>query len=297
MNMLKKASYLGFFVAVVLLGDRLVAVLAKNIIRHSQNQFVRMYEGKERADIVFLGDSRVDRDFDFQKIAARSGRSCLNLGLGGNSALVSEILLKDYVSRYGNPGLVILEMSQTTTSPDRMGEMRIFSYCSPGMAELARALDPTHARFASVFFSLKFNDPVFWRLAAEVFGKSESRLLKRTIPQVLKQKWSRGKSLKMPIYKKNMEAIQRICAFAESKTIRIKLLINPNWGEYRKSISNYSDWIEALQNATAPNVILDYGDVFGAQPEFFNDEIHLNEAGATRYLDILLADSVFEFSP
>ena len=148
------ASYIVVFVAVVLLGDRLVSFLAAKIVRQSHNQFVRLYEGKVPSDTVFLGNSRVDRNINFGKVHELTGRVCLNLGLGGNHMLISEALLKDYVRIYGNPKLVVIELSHSTVTPDSMGEMGIFSYCSTNMQTLARQIDPTYAAFESVFKSL-----------------------------------------------------------------------------------------------------------------------------------------------
>src|SRR4030042_7197644 len=217
MKSFKNVSYIAFFVAVVLLGDRLLSFSAKNIIRRSQNKFVRMYEGKDPADILFLGDSRVDRDFNFRKIRELTGKVCLNLGLGGNSVLISEVCLKDYVQRYGIPQLVVIGRSQTTASPESMGETRIFSYCSPNISNLAKRLDPTYAAFESVFTSLRFNDPAFWRLATEVFRAPASRLLKNTIPPEKKKRGLTGRRFERPILDKNMEALKRICEYAVSK--------------------------------------------------------------------------------
>ena len=292
MRSLKNVSYLAFFVAVVLLGDRLLSFSAKNIIRSSHNQFVRMYEGKYPADILFLGDSRVDRDFNIRKISELTGKVCLNLGLGGNSVLISEVLLKDYVQRYGIPNLVVIGLSQTTASPEGMGEMRIFSYCSPNIASLAKRLDPTYAAFESVFTSLRFNDPAFWRLLTEVFREPAARLLKNTIPREKKNRWMIGRRFERPILDKNMEALKRICEYSDSKRIKLALLISPSWNEYLKAISNYSLWVEALQKAVGQHVIHDYSGIFVDQPEYFNDEIHLNAKGATRFVEILVAEKV-----
>ena len=292
MRTLKNVSYVAFFAVVILLGDRLLSLSAKKIIQSSRNQFVRMYERRYPADILFLGDSRVDRDFNFRKISELTGKVCLNLGLGGNSALISEVLLKDYVQRYGVPKLVVIGLSQTTASPESMGEMRIFSYCSPNITSLAKRLDPTYAAFESVFTSLRFNDPAFWRLLTEVFREPAARLLKSTIPPEKKNRWMTGHRFERPILDKNMEALKRICEYSDSNKIRMALLISPSWSEYLKAISNYSLWVDALQKAVGQHVIHDYSGIFVDHPEYFNDEIHLNARGATRFVEILVADKV-----
>src|SRR5712671_3709596 len=99
---MKIAARIVLFLAVAFLGDRIVSFVALKIIRHSRNQFVEMYEGKRPADILFLGNSRVDANISFEKAHYMTHKVCLNLGLGGNHVLISEALLKDFVQRYGN---------------------------------------------------------------------------------------------------------------------------------------------------------------------------------------------------
>ncbi len=292
MTYFKRVGYVAFFVLVIFVGDIVVARLARSIVRRSQNQFVRMYEGKYAADLLFLGDSRVDRNFNFRKIRELTRKRCLNLGLGGNSVLVSEVLLKDYVHRYGIPEHVLLEMNQTTTDPRGIGEMRIFSYCSRNMSQLADRLDPIHARFSAVFRSLRFNDPAFWRLATEVLQKPESRMLQNQIPPEKKRKWANRRKFERSILRENMDAIRRICDFSDSNNIRLTLLIGPSWKPYHDSISNFPEWVDALEEAAGKHAILDFSGLFFDQPEYFNDEIHLNARGATRFVEILVEKGI-----
>ena len=278
----------------VFLGDRALSLSARTIVRHSQNQFVRMYEGKQRADILFLGDSRVDRNISYPKVRDLTGKFCLNLGLGGNSVLVSEALLKDYVERYENPALVVVELSHATVDPATMGEMRIFSYCSTNIQALARTTDPTYSAFETVFTSLRFNDPAFWRLAVETVRPPSTRLLHNKIPEVLVRKW-KGKSASAGnriIYRENLEALQRICSFADARGFQLRLLISPSWHDFKRAIVNFDVWKTALQEAAGKHPVHDYSDVFVANPDYFNDEMHLNAAGADRWVEQLRADSV-----
>ena len=75
----KIATALAVFVAVVFGGDRLIAFSAEMAVHRSPNQFVRMYEGKYPADILFLGNSRVDRNIAFDRVHELTGKNCLNL--------------------------------------------------------------------------------------------------------------------------------------------------------------------------------------------------------------------------
>ncbi len=290
---MKITSYIALFLAVVFFGDKLVSFAAMKVIRQSRNQFVRMYEGETPANIIFLGDSRVDRNISYKDIQDSTGKLCLNLGLGGNNILISEVLLQDYVQRYGNPELVVIDLGHSMVDPESMGEMRIFSYCSKGMEVLATSNDPTYAAFEHVFKSLRFNDPAFWRLLVEVFREPSSRLLNNKIPTVLIDKWKNSGHEEVPIYTENMEALKRICDYADSKNIRIRLIISPYWKDYKNSIVNFESWKAALKKSAGRHYIYDYSEVFNEYPAYFNDIVHLNATGANNFVKILLKDNVF----
>src|SRR5205823_1781860 len=146
-------------------------------IHRSNNQFVRMYDGRYPADILFLGNSRVDRNIAFDRVHELTGKNCLNLALGGNNMLISEALLKDFVERYGDPQLVAVELSHSTVGTNSMGEIGMFSYCSPNIRAVAKTVNPTYTAFESIFNSLRFNSPAFWRLSTEAFTEPPTRLL------------------------------------------------------------------------------------------------------------------------
>ena len=282
------------FLLTVFIGDRVLAYSARTIVRQSHNQFARMYEGKERADILFFGDSRVDRNISYPKARELTGKTCLNLGLGGNSVLISEALLKDYVERYGNPTMAVIEVSHSTVNPASLGEMRIFTYCSANIRDIEHRANPTFAAFEDIFTSLRFNDPAFWRLAIEAVEPPANRLLYNKIPDVLVKKWQ-GPNVQAgnrAIYRENLEALGRICAFADSRGIQLRLIISPAWHDFRRAIANFDEWKAALQQAAGQHPIHDYSDVFVAHPDYFNDEMHLNVAGADALVQKLVEDKV-----
>lgn len=280
------------FLVTLFVGDRAVSFSARTVIEHSHNQFVQMYEGKGRADILLLGDSRVDRNISAERIEEMTSKRCLNLGLGGNSMLISEALLKDYVQRYGNPALVVIELGQSTVDPKTMGEMRIFSCLSPNIDQLSREIDPIYTAFGSVFTSLRYNDAGFWRLAAETFSNPAPRLLQKTIPPEIINRWRQGGHVDRPIYKENMEALRRICQFVDARRLNLCLLIGPSWNDFKRAITNFDAWKSALQEAAGSHPIHDYSDAFIDHPTYFNDTLHLNARGADAFVQKMCEDGL-----
>lgn len=286
------ASTVGVFAIVVFGGDRIVAFSAEMAVHRSPNQFVRMYEGKYPADILFLGNSRVDRNIAFDRVHELTGKNCLNLALGGNHMLISEALLRDFVERYDAPQLVVVELSHSTVKTNSMGEMGMFAYCSPNMRAVAKSISPAYTTFESIFNSLRFNSPAFWRVTTEAFTEPQSRLLQNTIPPDLAKEWQNGGRVELPIIDKNMQALTRICTYADAENIPIRLIIGPYWQGFRKRIANFDVWKATLQSAAGEHPVYDYSEVFREREELFHDEMHLNAAGANEFSQRLVAERV-----
>ena len=280
------------FLGIVFVGDRLLASLAGTIVQHSKNEFARMYRSELPTDILFLGDSRVDRNISCQKVRELTGKRCLNLGLGGNSMMVSEALLKDYVQRYGNPELVVIEMGHSTVDPETLGEMRLFTLYSTNLQALVRKKAPAYATFQRVFASLRFNDPAFWRLASETIRPPTERLLHNKIPAAVIESAKKAAAVHRPIYQENFDALRRICEFADLHGIGLRLFISPCWEDTKRSIENFDEWKAKLQTTAGTHVIHDFSDAFVRHTDYFNDELHLNATGADRFVEYLRKEKV-----
>lgn len=278
------------FLATVFAGDWLISRVARGLVERSQNPIVRMLRGEQPSDVVFLGDSRIDRNIDFAHVQARTGLRPLNLGLGGNSMVVSEALLRDYLDRYGPPTAVVVELGQTTVDPQSMGEMRVLACLSTNLLGVACAVDPWYSRGERVFGTLRFNDASFWRLAAEALQPPTPRTLTNRIPAVVVREWSGERRVDRPLYPENFAALRRICELADQHHFRLALIIGPCWPGYRRAIVNFAGWRDALQSVAGSRPLADYSLCFGEEADVYNDELHLNAQGAVRFVDRLLAD-------
>jgi hypothetical protein len=283
------------FIAMVFLGDRCLAWIAGNVVKRSQNTFVKMYEGKAKADVLLLGNSRMDRNVDPAQLKTKTGLTALNLGLGGNHTLISECLFFDYISRYGPPQLLLIEVTQTVDSPADLGEMGVFANESPRLASLIERMDPTFATARKLFHCLTFNNDTFWRLLSEVVSAPKSRLLTKTLSNEELERLAQKGALEWPEIKENMEALSRITKFAAENQIPTRLFIAPMWTEFKRNISNFDEWKVAVQKA-AKQPVLDYSDIFSDRRELFNDGNHLNSAGAAALLDRMEADRALKMT-
>jgi lysophospholipase L1-like esterase len=89
-----------------------------------------------------------------------------------------------------------------------------------------------------------------------------------------------------------MEALRRICEFANTHGITLRLLIGPCWSDFKRAITNFGAWRSALQQAAGSHEIRDYSDIFIDRPTYFNDTLHLNARGADAFAQKLAQDGL-----
>jgi hypothetical protein len=289
---MKTVNCIILFVVVVFAGDRSIYTLARHLVRHSNNRIARMYNNSRSADIILFGDSRMDRNLLEADVEVLTGKSCLNLALGGNHVLISEVLLADFVDMYGAPDRVMVEVSHSTVPTCGMGEMRVFACSSTKLAALAKAIDPVYSRFAAVFKSLEFNDPSFWRIATQAVCPPPSRALHGVLHPDHRQA-GHAQPVERPIYADNIAALGRIGRYADAHGIDIVFFIAPSWDSYTESITNMDEWRTQVRGAIAPHKLHDYSGALAGQVHCFNDELHLNAAGAHSFAEILARDGCF----
>ena len=66
----------------------------------------------------------------------------VNLGFGGVSTVMSEVLLRDYVERNGRPRLLVVEPTCLTVSADEVGDMGLFTIFSERLNQLVKERNP-----------------------------------------------------------------------------------------------------------------------------------------------------------
>ena len=156
-------TVLGFLVLLVI-GDRLIGAGLSALVSQSGNRFVAIYNDAGPVDVLVLGNSRADLHFSPHMIAAQTGMTSRNLGLGGISTVMSEALLRDHLDAYGPPKVLIIEPSNIITDPDRVGDMRLFAPWSPRIAGLVRADTPEFYWAGKLSSLFNFNTDMFTRV-------------------------------------------------------------------------------------------------------------------------------------
>ena len=136
-------TFLLLFVPALFVGDRILGELCAWLVSKSNDRYVEVYEGRAKAEVLVIGNSRADNHFPPQMMSALLGERVVNLGLGGVSGMLAEVLLVDYVENNDPPKLLVTraELFADRSEPDR-GHAAVL----PILAAHCGARSPLHAK-------------------------------------------------------------------------------------------------------------------------------------------------------
>jgi hypothetical protein len=283
-------------VSLWIVGDRIFANLIEHfVLPLSDNRFAKMYSGRAKADIVMLGNSRLDRHFDAYLLESYFNKSAINLGIGGQSAELSNILLHDYIDRYGVPKIVILEPTNAFIKNEGLKDLRVFMNHSERVKNLTKKELPLEYYFGSLSHLYNFNNVMFNRILFEIVRSDTDRLRKDTISlkrynQIRRLSYSKQK----PQISKlgNYSALKSIATACDEHNIDLKVVIVPNL-KVVFARETYEDWISELEDIFNPERIFDYSTALVDRKYYF-DEDHLNRKGVYAFYEILRKDGFFQ---
>jgi hypothetical protein len=288
------AKFLLVFLLAFVIGDRAGSALLYRLVSLSDDRFVKLYLGKLPADIVIIGNSRAADQFPPSLMANRLGVPVVNLGFGGFSMLMSEVLLRDYVERNGRPQLLVVEPTCLTVSPDEVGDMGLFTIFSERINQLVKAREPKIYYSQQAFRLFTYNNENFARVLYNVFRPREDRLHEGSITPELVRIVRERRSIRLTNHPDNELALDGVLRFAREEGIDVAIVASPYLREQLHNIANYKDWLAALERHAGGNVKLwDYAALFD-EPHLFKDSVHLNTQGTLALLDAMLNSGVFE---
>lgn len=292
----KKALLISIvFFAVLFGGDRLLSLLVKQMISFSENRFVSVYEGSYTPGVLILGNSRSDAHFPASWLEKISGMHVDNIGIGGESTVLSEALLYDYVDRLGKPKLLIIEPTNLVTNPALVGDIRLFGIYSERIRKIVELSSPDLYYGSELFHLLQYNNEMFVRVMYGIVKKGGgSRVYESVISDQLLKKLvnSPREASTLKIFDENIEALQRIITFAENKKIPFRIVISPYFLIEGMSTTPYTKkLIRRIQEIVGEQKVWNYaGRVVGKMN--FRDSKHLNAAGVTLFHQELVDDAL-----
>jgi hypothetical protein len=295
----RKSRIIKIFLLLFLLwlaGDRIFANLIEHfVLPLSDNRFAKMYSGRAKAKIVMLGNSRLDRHFNASILNNYFNKPAINLGIGGQSTELSNILLHDYIDRYGAPEIVILEPTNAFVKNEGLRDLRVFMNHSKRLKKVIKKELPTEYYFGNISHLYNFNNVMFNRILFEIVRSDKNRFRKDTISieryNQIKKLCVSGREPKKSRLG-NYSALKSIAEVCNEHNIDLKIVIVPNL-RVVFARETYEDWIRELEYIFTHETIFDYSTALTNRKYFF-DENHLNRKGVYKFYGILRNDGFFE---
>jgi hypothetical protein len=286
-----------YFIFKVLLFILLVILLDFGIGSILRYYYFRQHSGflyrttyamdKTTADILILGASTANHQYDPEIFEKGLNMSCYNAGRDGSNIFYHYAILKAALKRY-SPKIIILEMrgelAKTTDSYDRLSMLLPYYESHPEIRQIIKPKSPFEKikmlskiyPYNSMLFSIAVGN---FKHNALRFNDNKgylplNRIWDEPLEMISKPLYSQLDTNKIKTY----ESIIKECI---SANVKLYIVSSPNF--YKTKYVENSD-VKAKEIAEKYNIkFLDYSQdsVFLANSNYFVDIHHLNSSGAT----------------
>ena len=287
---MRKWLWIPALILLLFLGDRLAGGLLNSLVLNSEFRYSRMYRGEAAADILLLGNSR-GLVFYQPYIEEKTGKKTFNLSYNGMPADLADVLLKDYLTQYGKPKLVLIDV----TLCDRINQELVNGFAtyagqSDRLKSLIRQQDQRVANGLEISHLFRYNSEVFQRALYYRNRTDEDWLVDRVITNELKKKLTPDYDFIIRYPEEMPIQLGKTIRYLKEEGINAQLLVNPYYPPFVEHITNLDTFIQAIEIATE-SPILNYATAI-QEEIYFGDFQHLNVEGCKAYIDLLLKEEV-----
>jgi hypothetical protein len=287
-RMQKPLIYLLAVLLAFLVGDRLLSYAGHTLARQSNMPLAELYSNRGAGDILILGNSRAVRHFDARALTVATGLNVKNYALLGASAELMEVLLADYIGRYGAPRMIILEISCLSYGPGQEVAQRLYRRDSLGLDRLLHTADPTLHYASRAISLLDLNSDTFLNTLHKIVAPYPSTLLPGQIEQGAATRAAAGIALPyFSILPANAIALQRISELARKNNIALLPMLTPVLPELQTRLGETAAFI-AEAAAAANNAVADLSEI-RLPASSFHDPVHLNAIGTMQIQNAVLS--------
>ena len=117
---MRNFKFILFFILIFIVGDRLLSGSLISLSKYSSLPYAKVYTERAKSDILILGDSRAYHHLNEHDWTFTSGYKTFSLSMTGSPMLLQEVLLKDYIVKYGNPKLIAIELNALISPLDKI---------------------------------------------------------------------------------------------------------------------------------------------------------------------------------
>ena len=288
---MKKALWIPALLLFFFIGDRVGGYILKQLVAKSEFRYSRLYTGKAKSDIVLLGNSR-GLIFYQPYIEEITGQKTLNLSYNSLPIDMGQVLVEDYLERYGAPKKLIIDVTMCDrTNTQLVTGFSPYSSYSRSMDQLIKSASKNSWIAGKLSHLFRFNGEVFQR-TLNYLGKSDKDwLIDRVISDHMQENATLESVVELKTTPERLASLQQLIVVAERKGTEVELLVNPYYPPYAERMTSLGPFIQQIEAATNKKV-KNYALALQLT-EGFGDYQHLNKKGSKQYLALLAEDGVF----
>lgn len=280
---MKKASILFLFILLFFLGDRLLSLILKELLKYSQLPIATLYSDRESPDIIILGNSRAMRHFDIKLIKEKTDKNISLIAFQAASLKFLKVLLEDYKKKKGVPKKIIIELSSLSSGDEQIQTKKFLYFFSDDFKKLLKEKYKFDYVTGSIFNLFFFNSIDFFNILHKVLFRYEQKFLNTTITE------NDIKKFKEKIYKpyffiknENLESLLSIIKNNKGQS-EIFLIVSPFHKSFLQKNIELKDTIFYLnQIVEVRSNLINLSESINGD-EFFSDVTHLNHNGAKEF--------------
>lgn len=290
---MNKLAWVIAVVVLTFLGDRIGGYILSKIVDQSQFRYTRLYNGTAGCDVLLAGNSR-GLIFYQPYIEEKTGYSTTNLSYNGMPMELAAPIIMDHIDKNGAPKLLILDV----TLVDKRMDARLtsgFNFYTPyseRLTALMRDSFPKDLYAGNVTNLYRYNSEVFQRALFYLKKSDKDWLLDRVISPTLQKNVVDHPVFDYDFNEGMLEQLTEVVTYAQSKGVRVELVINPYFPPFAERIGNLPQLKQAVEAATGLPVH-DYANSIQGV-DGFGDYQHLNKNGARAYIDRLIEEGILK---
>ncbi len=288
--MLKRIYWILALVVLFFAGDRISGWVLKQLTINSQFRYSRMYKGEAKADILLVGNSR-GLIFYQPYIEEITGKSTFNISYNGLPMDLGRVLVEDYLDKYPAPEQMIVDVTMCDRKNSQLVTgFNLYAPYSEKLYELIKEDNQTSAIAGKLSHLYLHNSEIFQRSLYHLKKSDEAWLLDREITDFLVKDVVNMEHYTIDLQDKLLDELKQTVQYAQSKGVKVKLVINPYFPAFAERITNLKNFknrIETVTGLKVHNYATALKEVTG-----FGDYQHLNKKGSQVYLDRLKKDGV-----
>jgi hypothetical protein len=264
-----------------------------NTLLRSNFRFSEIYNDSKskKYDAVCFGNSRGVNSF-FTPSINNVNSKFYNFSYNGLNIQNISTLLMDFVDSNNTSKHVFIEISTIFNSnkENSFSKLNLYSSLSDRIGNGIKNSDYNLYLISKYLPLYKYNNELYYRVLYYLNKSDQNWVNEYRISQSLIDKVNKMNDFDLQLNEKDLNELNRLLAFLNSKNIETTLYIAPYLPSYRSKISNYESNLKKIELYLNTEV-LDLS-LYITEQSYFADRVHTNKKGAILITKKLLNDYI-----